>query len=475
MNESVVEVHLESPLPASLRAGTCTALYCSGSAVAAGGRQILALGIGLERKATAVRALGMPRFDLPIRRSGFWGVIPVQAPAAPGPARLIAAVELSDGTRAEVALGAIEIAPSAGTAAASSERIAICLATFNPDPRLLLAQIGSLRAQTDRDWVCLISDDCSDPAAYADLERMVRGDQRFVLSRSPERIGFYRNFERALGMVAPDTPLVALCDQDDLWHADKLARLRAALHQATDASLAYCDMRLVDEAGHVLRETLWRGRANNHTSLASLLVANTITGAAMLMRREVVERALPFPDSPGIEFHDHWLALVAFGCGRLVYLDEALYDYVQHGAAILGKVAATGSVPAPRTRLQLRRWRAAYFLGYIPGVIRARTLLGRCGDGLSSRQRRALERYIAAEHSLIGLAWLALRPLRALAGRTETLAGEWDLLPGLLWIRAARRLAGRRWPERLALDTALPDPPVFEHRRLRRWRARTRA
>ena len=89
---------------------------------------------------------------------------------------------------------------------------------------------------------------------------------------------------------------VALCDQDDRWHPEKLAVLREAIG---GAGLVYSDQRLVDADGRVLRDTLWHGRRNNHTDLTSMLVANTITGAAMMLRREVAELALPFPDTPG--------------------------------------------------------------------------------------------------------------------------------------------------------------------------------
>ena len=41
------------------------------------------------------------------------------------------------------------------------------------------------------------------------------GCSRFVVSRSPRRLGFYRNFERALRLAPPGAPLIALCDQDD--------------------------------------------------------------------------------------------------------------------------------------------------------------------------------------------------------------------------------------------------------------------
>jgi glycosyltransferase involved in cell wall biosynthesis len=292
-----------------------------------------------------------------------------------------------------------------------------------------------------------------------------------VVSRSEQRIGFYRNFERVLRMTPPEAELIALCDQDDVWHPDKLAVLRRSLG---DATLVYSDLRLVDRDGEVLRETLWRGRANNATNLASMLIANTVTGAAALFRREVAERALPFPDSPGIEFHDHWVALVALASGAVRYVDRPLYDYVQHEGAVLGKVVGAPARPDRRLRWpRMRGWRAAYFFGYVPGQVRAQALLLRCGDRLTASKRRALERYMVADSSPGAFTWLALRPLRALAGRTETLAGEWELVRGILWFRIARWLARRRWlSERLPLDSQFPDASQFQYRRLQRWRGR---
>ena len=80
--------------------------------------------------------------------------------------------------------------------AAGEPLIAICMATFNPDPELFRTQVESIRAQTDHDWVCLISDDCSEPERFEAIAEIVGGDERFVLSRADERLGFYRNFER---------------------------------------------------------------------------------------------------------------------------------------------------------------------------------------------------------------------------------------------------------------------------------------
>jgi len=464
-------VNLESPLPAALPVGSASAVFCSGTCFHRRERIV-----GLELVAGGVRhrpaAFGMPRPDVfdALRepgsfRSGFWGTVTVEAR---GPVELAAAVRLAGRRELVAPLGRIDTAapePPPRLAGDEDGLIAICMATFEPDPGRLRAQVESLRAQTGVRWRCVVSDDHSSPDRFAAIEAVVAGDPRFTLSRSPRRQGFYGNFERALRMAPAEAELLALCDQDDVWHPEKLAVLRAALG---GARLVYSDLRLVDPGGRVLRETLWAGRRNNHTSLASLLVANTVTGAAALVRREVVELALPFPDAPGVQFHDQWLALVALATGDIAYVDRPLYDYVQHGGAVFGDVGAAG---------RRRPWRAArgaYFLGYLGREVLARTLLARCATALTPAKRRVLERFVAAADSPAAFAWLAARPLRALAGRNETLGTELDLVRGILWRRLLPLIAtGATRPGRRPLDARFPGDGGFRQRRLERWRART--
>jgi glycosyltransferase involved in cell wall biosynthesis len=444
---------LEIPLPSSLPAGAATAVFVYGTCHEPVER--LAIVVDGERHAPA--AMAMPR------RGAFWGTVPVTAPSATGTVEVGVAARRPSGEEAAGPLGRIEIVePPAPDGGAAPGQIAVCMATYEPDIALFRTQIESLRAQTDALWVCVISDDGSSPEHLDAIRAVLGDDERFRLSPAPERLGFYRNFERALWLAPREAQLVALCDQDDRWHPDKLAVLRAALGPA---QLVYSDQRLVDAEGRLLRDTLWKGRRNNHTSLVSMLVANSITGAAALFRREVVDLALPFPETPGLQFHDHWIALVALASGPVAYVDRPLYDYVQHRGAFFGEVTHGGGERAPRPRLAdaLRGGRAAYFRGYLPRAVQAEVLLTRCRPRLAAGKRRALQRFVAADRSLAAVAWLAARPLRVLAGRTETLGSESELVRGLLWRRVCRRLR---------LDASLPDVLSFQQRRLRRWRAR---
>jgi glycosyltransferase involved in cell wall biosynthesis len=477
-----LRIRLESPLPSSLEAGSASALYLAGTAMD-GQRPVRALTLFVDGRPHRVSRIGMPRFDVPERRGGWWATVGVHIPADASEVVFEAQADGRNGTGERVVLARIPVVPRAHVRDAHAREnvgppdpegpIAVCLATYRPDPALLGAQIDSIRAQSHTNWSCVISDDRSEPEHYARILEIIGDDRRFSVSQAPEWLGFYRNFERALSLAAPEATLVALSDQDDVWHPDKLATLRTAIGSA---ALVYSDQRLVDEAGRVLRDTMWVGRTNNRTNMASMLVANTVTGAATLIRRDVLERVLPFPECPGIQFHDHWIALAALAAGRLAYVDEPLYDYVQHGGAVLGRVVGPGTADRVRGRLhrpRMRDWRGAYFLGYLPARMRAQTLLMRFPDTLTASQRRDLERYVQAEFSLPAFLWFVTRPLRMLFGRTETRGSEWELAIGIVWWWLVRLVArAPRWPDRYLLDTSFPEPLSFAQKRLGRWRER---
>jgi glycosyltransferase involved in cell wall biosynthesis len=330
--------------------------------------------------------------------------------------------------------------------------------------------VESIRAQTYPNWVCVISDDCSEPERFEQAAEVVGDDERFILSRFEYNQGFYRNFERALELAPAHADLLALSDQDDRWYPDKLEALKEAIGSA---ELAYSDLRRVDVAGNVHAETLWEGRRNNNTNFASLLISNSIVGASCLVRRRVLDQAVPFPNGPGWDFHDHWLALVAMATGDIAYVDRPLYDQVQHPGAILGRVGAaqagSGSrqprrlrerIPNPRG--YLNRWRSAYFSLYLQREFHARMLLARCDARLTRRKRRALSLMVAAARSPVAVAWLAVRPARALWGRNETLQLEKSLVRGILWpylirLRALGRQTPGRWEDDVKPSKRMPQ------------------
>jgi Glycosyl transferase family 2 len=415
-------------------------------------------------------------------RSGFWTILPFPAEGLEEiEIELIAT--LSNGHVSTSRLGKVRfrrrpvlepVQPKVAPAARGAPLVAICMATYNPRMDLFRRQAESLRAQTHRNWLCVISDDDSRPDIQAAIRDELEGDDRFHFSASERRRGYYHNFERALSLVPREADLVSLCDQDDRWDPEKLERLHKALDPGT--SLAYCDMRIVDPRGSLISPTYWTERRTNHTNLISLMVANTITAAATLFPRRLLDVALPFPERMGHAFHDHWLAMVALATGRIAYVDEPLYDYVQHGENAYGTSGARWPprrLPRPprpsRTAvsLGLLRWRSDYFHYACAMQLHADVLFLRAGQVLRGRKRRAVQLIRASKRplaSLVVAAWLWLRARGARLRRSPTMGMERLVARGLVWrllIRSIGRLR-RRNQEHHAQALPVPAPPSIE-------------
>jgi glycosyltransferase involved in cell wall biosynthesis len=298
----------------------------------------------------------------------------------------------------------------------------------------------------------VISDDGSSPEAFAEIERIVGDDPRFRVSRAPSRLGFLRNFERAIRLAPEEAGLIALCDQDDRWFPDKLEALAATLRANPRAALAYSDMRITDGEGRVLSDTFWYLRRNRCDDMVSMLVTNTVTGAASLFRRELLADALPLPPAHPTHamYHDHWLALCALATGEIAYLDRPTYDYYRYDDSVTVREAPDWVRPHPgfagRLRVHWGRvtrrirmgsgaptWEQVYRRRWLMLAQLVVMLELRLGDRIGARHRRGMERLMRAERSPLAAAWLLLRCLRPLIGRNETLARERVLFGGLLW------------------------------------------
>ena len=201
-------------------------------------------------------------------------------------------------------------------------------------------------------------------------------------------------------------------------------------------------------------------------------MANSVTGAASLFPRTLLDDALPFPPAQFAHFHDHWLALVALALGDIAFVDRPLYDYVQHGGATLGHAAANrmagmrerlGAVRRdPRERIRL--WRMHYYVD-VCRLLQFTTILRlRCwradGGGQAPRARALRARGRARSPRSGGLAWRGAQEL--LGRRHDTLGAEWMLAHAFVW-RRLLTASTRDAPTRLARLDSLP-PPAFDPR-----------
>lgn len=212
-------------------------------------------------------------------------------------------------------------------------RVAICMTTYNPKMELFRRQIESIKSQTMKSWQLVISDDCSNEATFHQIQELIKHEPNMHLFRNEKNLGFYYNFEKILSFIGDQFDFVALSDQDDLWHSDKLQRL---LEEIGSSELIYHDMLIKDPEGNLISKTFWNHRTNHYMSQSALMIANTVSGSATLFRQKLIKKILPFPIRIGNAFHDHWMAMCASIDHRIAYVNEALQDYIQHDSNVTG-------------------------------------------------------------------------------------------------------------------------------------------
>lgn len=208
------------------------------------------------------------------------------------------------------------------------------------------AQVRSILTQAPEPGEIVLGDDASGDDTIGIVERLVAehraagGSTELVVRRHDPALGVVANFVDALTHARGD--LIALSDQDDVWHPGRLALAVAAFGADPSLLLLHSDARLVDAAGESIGMTLLqaleatageRAGLERGDAFSTLLRRNLVTGATVVLRRELLASALPFPEG---WVHDEWLAAVAAATGTLRLLPEPLIDYRQHGANQIG-------------------------------------------------------------------------------------------------------------------------------------------
>lgn len=231
------------------------------------------------------------------------------------------------------------IAAESSCEATANPVVGIVLAVHRPNLEFLKKQIDSIFVQTFQNWRLWIVPDGPDHGLPVDLKNQFSYDPRISILEPNEHGGSCRAFERGITAVSDDIQLFALCDQDDIWFPKKLEILTEQLDLNPSSAMVFCDSSVIDRNDRTISESL-RSCESRPKSLClhSLLARNSVSGHAMLFRRELLRKALPFPTGlgPTCLHHDHWLALVASLLGPVIFVPEILVAYRLHDDNLIG-------------------------------------------------------------------------------------------------------------------------------------------
>ena len=276
-------------------------------------------------------------------------------------------------------------------------KVIILLAAYKGAP-YVGAQIESVLAQDCRDWYLVLSDDGEDTAAILE-DYAARYPEKILHYRSGLRFGSsQKHFMHLICRFGDQAPYIMCCDQDDVWHPDKVRKTLAAMEKLEAAApedaplLVHTDLRVVDGELQELNPSFMHFSQIDGRRLAlnQLLVQNVVTGCTMMINRSLALLAARAEYCEAMLMHDWWMALIAAALGQASFLPEATMDYRQHGKNVVGAKNA-GSFSYMLSRLKgdyIRQMRDA-------SMAQAEAFLNYYRAELGSSQKDILQAFIA--------------------------------------------------------------------------------
>ena len=175
-------------------------------------------------------------------------------------------------------------------------------------------------------------DDGSTDGTVGILEEYARV-QGLQYEVNPRNLGYIKNFEKTISLCSGD--YVALCDQDDRWHPDKLTQL---VNGIGNHSLICSDAAVIDGSGNKIASSFRKYQAiyipDAKKQPRSFIFGNFVMGCTSLLnRKNIIPELYPFPDDI---HHDWWIAIIASMCNGVKYIKDPLIDYRLHGENVVG-------------------------------------------------------------------------------------------------------------------------------------------
>ena len=201
--------------------------------------------------------------------------------------------------------------------------LAIVIPTYN-HAHFLRTALDSICAQTFRDWEAIVVNNFSEDETIEVVESYDDPRIRLVNFANHGIIAAARNH----GLSLTKAPLIAFLDSDDFWYPEKLQRCIEKLAQGYDL---VCHSEVWVGPGE-RRRSVYYGPESRATFKSLMLDGNCISTSAVVVRRELLERAGYFsvqPEFVTAEDYELWLKL-AYNGARIGFVDEVLGEYLIH-------------------------------------------------------------------------------------------------------------------------------------------------
>jgi glycosyltransferase involved in cell wall biosynthesis len=247
--------------------------------------------------------------------------------------------------------------------------ISIAMATYN-GARYLEGQLDSFAIQRRRpDELVICDDGSSDQTLRIAREFADRVEFPVRIISNPERLGYNRNFAKAIGACSGD--FIFVSDQDDEWYREKIDTVLSAFEGDASLLAVTNDQEIVRGDGAGTGVTVLQNV--RRLGYADLLYG---PGCCTALRRSALRLLDPFPgeDVP----YDHWINIIPALLGGRLLIERPLQNYRRHDNNTSGSIFAKERAAA--LSLAQGNNRAATIAAYEKKVRETDTIIGRLVD-----------------------------------------------------------------------------------------------
>lgn len=266
----------------------------------------------------------------------------------------------------------------------------IVLTTYNGE-KYLREQLDSILANTVQDVTVEICDDGSTDSTL-DIAREYAGRyDQISLYQNEKNLGYTKNFLE--GIKRSRSSYIMLCDQDDIWHQDKIEKTLWQMKEMESQSGTYIPLMVFTDAMNFdsdSGEELGSFHKNSRLDVkrldsAHLFMENKCIGCTVMLNGTIRGYLQELPDE--IRVHDWWLALICSHFGKISYIEETTLHYRQHNGNMIGGSDFSDYV---KTRISdLRSQRQVIRQTFLQGKAFYRVF----GDRLSGEKRKIAQHF----------------------------------------------------------------------------------
>lgn len=218
----------------------------------------------------------------------------------------------------------------------AQKKVTILLSTYNGN-KFLKQQLDTLYQQTYQHLKILVRDDESTDAT-PDFLQAEQAKGLIEVLDGHNNLGGTKSFFELLRLSAlTDTEYVAFCDQDDVWHPEKIEAAVSALAFFSERPVLYCSrLEIVDAQLNSKGMTL----IPRKIGFGNALVENIAVGCSMMLNRKAIDLISSQLPTHNVYVHDWWCYLVISCFGEIIFDSTPRLKYRQHGNNAIG-VATT--------------------------------------------------------------------------------------------------------------------------------------